>query len=100
MVTHPRTDRPLQDVGILVLVQVEMGQHEPSRFDRVFHNREHPSGVRPGDLEHTPMPPSQTDRPLPGSTTIVGTSIFGPFVSPSRFGASPWVEFDCTAAGG
>src|SRR5205823_14515781 len=24
------------------------------RFDRVFHDREGPSGVRPGDLEHHP----------------------------------------------
>ena len=29
VVTDPRTDRPLQDVGILVLVPVDMGQHEP-----------------------------------------------------------------------
>ena len=33
----------------------------------------------PETLNTTPMPPSQTERPSPGFTTIVGTSIMGPF---------------------
>jgi hypothetical protein len=31
-----------------------VGRHEPPRFDRVFHDRERPSGVHPGNLEHHP----------------------------------------------
>jgi hypothetical protein len=52
VVTNPCTYRPLQDVGILILVLVDMGQHEPSRLDRMLHDREGTSGVRTGDLEH------------------------------------------------
>ena len=59
---------------------VDVGQHEPPRFDRVLHDREGPPVSAPETLNTTPMPPSQTERPSPGSTTIVGTSIMGPFV--------------------
>jgi hypothetical protein len=52
VVTNPHTDPPLQNTGMLVLVHVEAGQHEPTRFDEVFHDRESPSGVRPGDLDY------------------------------------------------
>src|SRR6188768_3776942 len=52
VITDPRADRPLQDVGVLVLVLVDVGQHQPTRFDRVLHDCEGPSGVRPEDLEH------------------------------------------------
>src|SRR5262249_13973121 len=52
LVSNPGTNCPLQDVGILVLAQVDMRQHEPTWFDRVFHDREGPSRVRPGYLEH------------------------------------------------
>src|SRR5262249_45464830 len=43
-----------QDVGILVLVRVDMGQDESTRFDRMFHDREGPSGVSRGELEYNP----------------------------------------------
>jgi hypothetical protein len=56
-----------------------MGQHESLRLDRVFHDREGPSRVRPGYLEHHPIPPSQTERPSPGFTTTVSTTMFNPF---------------------
>ncbi len=57
---RPRSrDRPLQDIGILVLVPVDMGQHEPRRFDRMFYDREGPSSVRHGDLEHHPHTAAQ-----------------------------------------
>jgi hypothetical protein len=48
----PRTNRPLHNVGILVLAEVDMGQHQPPRFDWVFHHSKRPSRVRPGYLEH------------------------------------------------
>ena len=57
-----------------------MGQHKPSRCDRIFHNREVPSGVRPGDLKYYPHAPSETERPSSGFITIIGASIFGSFV--------------------
>jgi hypothetical protein len=43
------------------------GQHKPSRCDRILHNREVPSGVRPGDLKFYPMPPSEPNGPRPAS---------------------------------
>src|ERR1700677_4322047 len=52
MVTNPRTDRPLQHIGILILMVVDVWQNEPSRFDRVLNDGERPSGFGPGDLEH------------------------------------------------
>ena len=75
MVTDPRTDRPLQDVGILVFVQVEVREHKPTRFDRVIHDGEGASGIRPEILNTTPIPPSYTERTSPVFTTIVGMSM-------------------------
>jgi hypothetical protein len=51
-VADPRADRPLQDVGVFVLVDVR--QDEPPGFDRVLHDVERTSGIRPGDLEDHP----------------------------------------------
>src|SRR5262249_49929252 len=54
MVTDSRSDRPFQDVGVLVFTPVEMREDEPPRFDRMLHDSEGSSGVRPGDFEHHP----------------------------------------------
>jgi hypothetical protein len=43
VVTDPCADCSLQDVGILILVLVDMGQHEPSRVDRMLHDRVPPA---------------------------------------------------------
>lgn len=45
-------DRPVHHVGILILMHVDVWQHEPPRFDRVLNDGERPSGFRPGELEH------------------------------------------------
>jgi hypothetical protein len=39
----------------------------------------------PATLNTTPMPPSHTERPSPGFTTIVGSFIFGSFVFRTDF---------------
>src|SRR5262249_37332997 len=63
LVTDPRTDRPLQDVGIPVFAPVDMGHHELPQIDRVFHDREGPPVSALESLNTTPMPPSLTERP-------------------------------------
>jgi hypothetical protein len=52
VVADPRTDRPFQHVGILILMHVDVWQNEPPRVDRVLNDGERPSGFRPRDLEH------------------------------------------------
>jgi hypothetical protein len=52
-------------------VLMHVGQDEPPRFDRMFHDRESPSSVSSESLKTTPIPPSQTERPSSGFTTIV-----------------------------